>query len=91
MASFHAISAVLGCAIIFFAFGLYFSSGNVAIYLISYLRIRTQSNTIGHEHGLWFFVAVSISALLLPLGGMIRRVIGLRAVCSIAGFIQTYV
>ena len=49
MACIKAISAVLGCAIIFFAFGLYFSSGSVSIYLISYLRLRTKSNA-RHEH-----------------------------------------
>lgn len=90
MACIKAVSAVLGCAIIFFAFGLYFCSGNLAIYLLSYLRLRANSKA-NHAHGLWFFAAVSVSALLLPLGGIIRRRIGLRAVCSLAGFIQTYV
>lgn len=88
MACIKAVSAVLGCAIIFFAFGLYFCSGNLAIYLLSYLRLRSNSKA-NHAHGLWFFAAVSVSALLLPLGGIIRRKIGLRAVCSLAGFIQT--
>ncbi|XP_074594923.1 apicoplast pyruvate carrier 1-like [Brevipalpus obovatus] len=80
--------AVLGTSIIYFSIGLYFSSGNTAIYLTSYLRQITGSSATLSD-SVWFLYAVGLSALILPLGGWLDSKIGSRAVCLIGGLLQS--
>lgn len=79
--------AVIGTACVYFAMGLYFSSGNTAIYLTSYLR-HYSGSTAQLSDSIWFLAAVGLSALILPLGGWLDSIIGVRAVCLIAGLLQ---
>ena len=81
------ILSVIGCSIIYFSIGLYFSSGNTAIYLTSYLRAKTGS-TATLSDSVWFLYAVGLSAVILPFGGWLDSKIGSRAVCLIGGLLQ---
>lgn len=81
--------AVCGTACVYFAMGLYFSSGNTAVYLTSYLRHHTDTEAKLSD-SIWFLAAVGLSALILPFGGMLDNVIGLRAVCMLGGILQRF-
>ncbi|XP_054169235.1 oxalate:formate antiporter-like [Oppia nitens] len=80
--------SVCGTACVYFAMGLYFSSGNTAVYLTSYLRYHSKAD-VQLSDSIWFLAAVGLSALILPFGGMLYSVIGLRAVCLIGGLLQS--
>jgi len=87
MAKIRGILAVAGNAIIYFSMGLYFSSGNTAIYLTSYLRKFANSRATLND-SVWFLYAVGLSAVLLPFGGWLQSKIGTRFVCLIGGIFQ---
>jgi hypothetical protein len=79
--------SVCGTACVYFAMGMYFSSGNTAVYLTSYLRYHSHSDAQLSD-SIWFLAAVGLSALILPLGGMLDSIVGTRAVCLLGGILQ---
>ena len=89
MTSIKGYLAVCGTASVYFAMGLYFSSGNTAVYLTSYLRHHTDTQAQLSD-SIWFLAAVGLSALILPFGGMLDSIIGLRAVCLLGGILQRF-
>lgn len=80
--------AVAGTACVYFAMGLYFSTGNTAVYLTSYLRYYTGAE-VQLSDSIWFMAAVGLSAIILPFGGMLDNLIGVRAVCCLGGLLQS--
>ena len=81
------ILSVFGTACVYFAMGLYFSSGNTAVYLTSYLRFYSNSD-VRLSDSIWFLAAVGMSALLLPFGGWLDSIAGVRAVCLLGALLQ---
>lgn len=79
---------VVGTSLIYFAMGLYFAAGNTGVYLTSYLIYRAESN-MKLDDAIWFLSAAGFSALLLPLGGLLERKVGVRGVCIIGGVLQS--
>jgi len=81
-------STVLGTSLIYFAMGLYFAAGNTGVYLTSYLIYRANSD-MKLDDAIWFLSAAGFSALLLPVGGWLESKVGVRAVCTIGGVLQS--
>ncbi|RWS26135.1 hypothetical protein B4U80_08796 [Leptotrombidium deliense] len=81
------ILAVCGTACVYCAMGMYFSSGNTAVYLASYLRKYSGSN-VQLSDNMWFLAAVGLSAVILPIGGWLDSIVGVRLVCVLAGLLQ---
>lgn len=79
---------VLGTSLIYFAMGLYFAAGNTGVYLTSYLIYRSGSD-MKLDDAIWFLSAAGFSALLLPVGGWLESKVGVRAVCTIGGLLQS--
>lgn len=79
---------VLGTSLIYFAMGLYFAAGNTGVYLTSYLIYRANSD-MKLDDAIWFLSAAGFSALLLPVGGWLESKVGVRAVCTIGGLLQS--
>ena len=70
------------------AMGMYFASGNTGVYLASYLRHRASSS-VQLSDNMWFLAAVGLSAIILPVGGYLDTLFGVRAVIGLAGVCQT--
>lgn len=79
---------VAGTSLIYFAMGLYFAAGNTGVYLTSYLIYRSKSD-MKLDDAIWFLSAAGFSALLLPMGGLLERRVGVRGVCMIGGLLQS--
>lgn len=79
---------VVGTSLIYFAMGLYFAAGNTGVYLTSYLIYRAKSD-MKLDDAIWFLSAAGFSALLLPMGGLLERRVGVRGVCIIGGVLQS--
>lgn len=80
---------VVGTSLIYFAMGLYFAAGNTGVYLTSYLIYRSGSG-MKLDDAIWFLSAAGFSALLLPMGGLLERKVGVRGVCAIGGILQSF-
>lgn len=80
---------VVGTSLIYFAMGLYFAAGNTGVYLTSYLIYRAGSD-MKLDDAIWFLSAAGFSALLLPMGGWLESKLGVRGVCMIGGFLQSF-
>ncbi|RWS11378.1 vacuolar protein-sorting-associated protein 25-like protein, partial [Dinothrombium tinctorium] len=88
MKKLRGILAVCGTACVYCAMGMYFSSGNIAVYLSSYLRMYSDSN-VQLSDNMWFLAAVGLSAVVLPIGGWLDSIVGVRIVCLLAGILQS--
>lgn len=81
--------AILGVCLIYFAMGPYLAIGNTGVYLSSYLIYRSHSD-MKLEDSIWLLATGGFSAIFLPIAGWLEGIIGVRAVCTIGGFAQSF-